>query len=257
MVIRRLLLLIVPLFLAACGAASPVPTPVPTAVKRQMYTQVPGLSATKLFLLTAEVETQTARAPANDTTITAIIADKHALGTAMAETMTAQPSETPIPAIPAEAPFCQAADLKSSFGSNAATQQILLSAGLTNIGNGPCFLQTWPQVQLLDRQGKPLDVDYGYFDIGIGNAGAAATQRAQEYPTAKVGLWPGWSVWANLIWQNWCGAPVSGGAVIQLTFNHNPGALAIPTDVQAGGTCNAPGQRSTVGIAKLVLVPTP
>ncbi len=88
----------------------------------------------------------------------------------------------------------------------------------------------------MDQQDRPLDVDYGYFDMGPGTAGAAATQRAQEYATAKVGLWPGWSVWVNLIWQNWCGAPVSGGVIIRLTFNNNTGVINIPTDVQAGGT---------------------
>jgi hypothetical protein len=117
-------------------------------------------------------------------------------------------------------------------------------------------LQTWPQVRLVDQQGKALDVEYGFFDIGPGTTEAAATERAQEYATAKVGLWPGWSVWENLIWQNWCAAPVSGGIVIRLTFN-NSGVINIPTDIQAGGPCNAKGQRSYVGIAKLVLMPAP
>ena len=243
---KRLLFFILPWFLAAC-AASPAPaTKVPTEA---------AFEHTKLFAITAEAETQTSGYPSNDATITAIMANKYAGGTAVAASMTAQPSETPIPTVPPDAPFCSPADLGGSFGSNAATQQILLSAGLTNTSARPCFLQVWPQVLLVDRQGQPLDVDYGYFDIGLGNAGAAATQRAQEYATAKVGVWPGWSVWLNLVWQNWCGAPVSGGVVIQLTFNNNTGVLSIPTDIQSGGTCNAPGQRSYVGIAKLVMLP--
>jgi len=207
-------------------------------------------------MLTAQAETVTAGYPKNDATITVIMAGKYTLGTAMSATMTAQPSDTPFPTVPANAPFCQPADLQSSFGSNAAAQTILLSAGLKNTGSQACFLQTWPQVRLVDRQGKALDVEYGYFDIGLGNAGAAATEQAQENATAKVGLWPGWSVWVNLIWQNWCAAPVSGGAVIRLSFN-NSGVINIPTNIQAGGTCNAQGQRSYVGIAKLVLMPAP
>jgi hypothetical protein len=227
-----------------------------TVAGGQEYTQVAGLSPTKLFALTAEMETVTAGYPHNDATITAIMAGKSALGTAMAATMTAQPSETPLPAVPPEAPFCQPADLQSSFGSNAATQSILLSAGLKNTGSQACFLLIWPEVRLVDRQGKVLEVDYGYFDLGFSVPGSAATERAQEYATAKVGLWPGWMVWANLIWQNWCAAPVSGGVVIRLNFNHS-GVINIPTDIQAGGTCNAQGQRSYVGIAKLVLLPAP
>ena len=254
---KRIAFLILPFILAACGSASPAPTAVPTALNGQEFTQVPGFSATKQFMLTSEAETVTAGYPKNDATITAILANKNALGTAMAATMTAQPSETPLPTVPPSAPFCRPADLKAAFGSNAATQTILLSAGLTNISAAPCFLLVWPQVQLTDGQSRPLDVDYGYFDMGPGDAGSAATQRAQDYATAKVGLWPGWTVWANLIWQNWCAAPVSGGAVIQMNFSNTTGQLKISTDVQTGGTCNAPGQRSYVGIAKLVLVPLP
>jgi len=253
---KRWFLLILPFIVAACEPASSSLTVVATTVNGQEFTQAPGFSVTKLSMLTAQAETVTTGYPKNDATFTALMASKYALGTAMAATVTAQPSETPLPAIPAEAPFCQPADLQSSFASNAATQQILLSTGLKNTGAEACFLQTWPQVRLVDRQGKALDVDYGYFDIGSGNAGAAATKRAQEYASAKVGLWPGWSVWVNLIWQNWCAAPVSVGIVIRLTFN-NSGVINIPTDVQAGGPCNAQGQRSYVGIAKLVLMPAP
>ncbi len=243
---KRLLLFILPWFLAACAAAATAKPQVPTES---------AFDRTKLFALTAQDETVTNGYPANDATITAIMANKYALGTAMAVTMTSQPSETPLPTIPADAPFCHPVDLQSSFGSNAATQQILLSAGLTNTSTNPCFLQVWPQVLLVDRKSQPLKVSYGYFDIGIGNAGSAATQRAQEYATAKVGLWPGWSVWENLIWQNWCVPPVSGGVVIRLTFSNNTGAINIPTDIQAGGPCNAPGQPSYVGIAEMVLMP--
>jgi hypothetical protein len=128
--------------------------------------------------------------------------------------------------------------------------------GLKNNGSQACFLQTWPQIRLFDSQGKALDVDYNYFDIGLGAPGSTATEEAKEANTAKVGLWPGWSVWANLVWYNWCPAPVSGGVVIRLNFN-GTGIISIPTDIAGGGTCNAQGQRSFVGINKLVLVPEP
>ena len=253
---KRWLWLILPFIIAACGPASGSPRAAATAVYSQEFTQAPGLSATKLFALTAEGETVTAGYPKNDATITANMASKYTPGTKMAATSTAQPSETARPAVPADAPFCQPADLQGSFGSNGATQQILLSTGLKNTGARACFLQTWPDVRLVDRQGKALDVDYGYFDLGFAKAGATATERAKEYTTAKVGLWPGWTAWVNLIWQNWCAAPVSGGALIRLTFNHS-GVFNIPTDKTSGGTCNAQGQRSYVGIAKMIVIQSP
>jgi len=245
---KRILFFILPCILAAC-AAPLVPT-----------TKVPTESAfdrTKLFAITAEAETQTNGYPANNATITAIMANKYALGTAMAATMTAQPSETPVPAIPPDSPFCHPADLKTSFGSNAATQQILLGAGLTNISNTPCFLQAWPQVLLVDQQGKPLDVDYSYSDVGAGDAVSDATEQAQESATARIGLWPGWEAGFQLAWGNWCGKPSSGGVVIRLTLINNTGVINIPTDISGGGACNAPGYRSFVGISKVGLVMPP
>jgi Protein of unknown function (DUF4232) len=249
---KRWLLLILPFIMAACAS----PTVLVTPANGRAGTQTTAFSATKLYQLTEPAETFIAAYPKNDATITALMAGKYTLGTAVAATATAQPSETPLPVVPAEAPFCQPADLQGSFASNAATQTILLSAGLKNTGSQACFLQSWPLVRLVDKQGQGLDVDYGYFDIGFSVPGAAATQRAQEYATAKVGLWPGWTVWANLIWQNWCAAPLSGGAVIRMSFN-NSGVINVPTNIQAGGPCNGPGQRSYVGVAKLVLVPAP
>jgi Protein of unknown function (DUF4232) len=251
---KHWLWLILPFILAACGGASARPMVLATAAHSQEATQTPGVSATKLYQLTEQAETFIADYPKNNATITAIMAGKYTLGTAVAATMTAQPSDTPLPPVPADAPFCKPADLQASFGSNGATQSILLSAGLKNTGSTGCFLQSWPLVRLFDSQGKALEVDYSYFDIGLGAPGSTATEEAKEANTAKVGLWPGWSVWANLVWYNWCAAPVSGGVVIRLSFQ-GTGIISIPTDVAGGGTCNAQGQRSYVGIAKLVLVP--
>ena len=236
---KRLLWLILPFFLAAC-AAQP-------AEARQTPTQV-AFDQTKVFGLTAEAGTQTSINPAEAATGTASM-------TATA-TVTVELSETPLPTVPASAPFCQPGNLQRYFGTSGATQQILISAGLKNKGTSACFLQVWPQVQMEDKQGRALDVDYGYFDFGFSVPGATATERAQKYATAKVGLWPGWSVWINLLWQNWCAAPVSGGTVIRLTFN-NTGVINITTDVAEGGTCNAQGKRSYVGIAKMILMPGP
>ncbi len=237
---RRILFLILAFALAACASAQ----------ARGASPTVSTFEQTKLFLLTAEAETVTAGYPKNDATITAIMATKYAGGTAVAATMTAQPTETPVPTIPPDSPFCQPADLKTSFASQGATQNILLGAGLTNISNAPCFLQAWPQVVLLNQEGKPLDVVYHYFESGPAEAATAAAEQARDSTTAKVGIWPGWSAWLNLIWSNWCGAAVSGGAVIRLTLGDNAGRIDIPTDIGSGGACNASGFPSDVGIGK-------
>ena len=136
---KHWLWLILPFIIAACGPASASPTAMATVVNGQEYTQATGFSATKLYQLTEQAETFIAGYPKNDATITAIMAGKYTLGTAMAATMTAQPSETSLPTVPVEAPFCQPAELQSSFGSNAATQTILLNAGLKNTGSQACF----------------------------------------------------------------------------------------------------------------------
>jgi hypothetical protein len=235
---KRFLFFILPCILVACASIVPK-QPTETATMNP-----------KLLALTAEAETVTSGYPANDATVTAILATKYAGGTEMAATMTAQPTETPVPTIPPDSQLCRPADLKTDPSSGFAMEQILLGAGLTNISGTPCFLQAWPQVLLVDRQGQPLDVDYSYFDIRAGSAEAVATEQAQESATARIGLWPGWEASLSLMWGNWCGAPVSGGVVIRLTLINNAGVVDIPTDVQAG-ICNAPGYRSSVGISKL------
>jgi len=253
---RRFRLLIVPCILTACVSTAPTPARQTPTLEWKDSTET-AVIPPKILMMTAEAETETMSAPANSATITAIMPTKYAGGTEMAATMTAQPTETPVPTIPPDSPFCRPVDLKTSFASNGATGNILLGAGLTNISGIPCYLQAWPQVLLVDQQGKPLDVDYGYFDMGTSDATSAATEQAQESATAKVGLWPGWTVWLNLIWQNWCGAPVSGGVVIHLTLINDAGTINVPTDVQAGGACNAPGFRSYIGISKFGLAMPP
>jgi hypothetical protein len=180
------------------------------------------------------------------------MASKYAGGTSAAATMTAQPAFTPSPTIPPESPVCRPADLKTQFGSNGASGSIMLGAGLTNISGSSCFLQTWPQVILTDQQFRPLDVQYDYFELSSPIA-SVATQQAQEPESLndRYGLPPGWTAWVNLEWQNWCGAPVSGGVIIQLTLLDGTGVVDVPTNIEAGGYCNAAGFPSSVGIAKI------
>jgi hypothetical protein len=69
-------------------------------------------------------------------------------------------------------------NLKAEAHSNGATGNIFLSGGFTNIGVVPCYLQTWPQVSLIDPAGKPLDITYIYWDTSNATPGAGATERA-------------------------------------------------------------------------------
>jgi hypothetical protein len=247
--VKSIFFYILPFIMTAC-TVSPVPaTNTPTES---------AFESTKLFAITAEAETQTSGYPANGATITAIMGNKYAGGTAAAASMTAQPSETPTPTIPPDSPFCQPTYLKTSFASMGATQNIMLDAGLKNVSGTPCYLQAWPQILLVDQQGKPLDVEYHYFETGPADAIAVATEQTQESTSARVGIWQGWVGWVNLIWSNWCSAPISGGVVIHLILGNNAGVMDIQTDIQAGGACNAPGYRSTVGISKMELtIPPP
>ena len=215
---------------------------------------ISGVDRTKLSQITAEAETQTSDYPATNATVNAMMASKHALWTAVAATMTAQPSATPLPilpTIPPDSPYCGPNSLKATFEWSGAAGNILFGAVLTNIGGAPCFLQAWPQVILVNRQGKPLDSDYGYFDTNAGDAASAATAQVRESGTAKIGVWPGWTASLGLIWQNWCAAGVQGGVIIRLTLFNNLGTIDIPADFGWTGQCNAlPGAPSYVGISK-------
>ncbi len=231
--------------LAACAAPSG------SATKTHA---VSGFNLTELSQTTAQAGTQTSGHPAANATVSAMMASKHALWTAVAATITAQTSATPLPilpTIPPESPYCGPDSLKATFGWGGATGNILFGAVLTNIGGAPCFLQAWPQVILVNRQGKPLDSDYGYFDTNAGDAASAATAQARESATAKIGVWPGWTASLSLVWQNWCAAGVQDGVIIRLTLFNNLGTLDIPADFGWTGQCvPLPGSRSHVNISK-------
>ncbi len=236
------------LMLAACASAQAGGTsPTESAFEQ-----------TKLFPLTAEAETVTAGYPRNDATITAIMETKYAAGTAMAATMTALPTETPVPTIPPESAYCRPQDLKASARAEGATQNIFIGVEITNTGASACFLQKWPLVELVDGQGHLLEVDRWYYtDSGPESYTQVATLQASEGTTARVGLQPGWSAGLSLVWYDWCGGTVPGGAVIRLTLGGGAGVLAIPAGVEGGGTCNDPGTRSSYTINNIEFLPQP
>ncbi len=231
---KRIILLLA-LFLAACGAAPGSALP---------PTPVPGFEATKLFQLTAEMETATAIAPKNQATVDAILATKAAGGTAAAETMTAEPTLTLTPTIPPTSPDCSAQMLQAVFnGAQGATQSIVFGVNITNTSVQPCFLQQWPQAILADPQGNPLQVTYSY----SGPSGATYNSNT------LLGLPPGRTANFGFQWGNWCSPVVQAGVSVRLVLAGNGGTLTIPTGLPGGGVCNDTSSPSWVMIFPLEL----
>lgn len=94
---KRIVLFIIPLFLVACLPVAPVNNATESATCKATAPMPTDFSATKLYPLIAEALTATANSPQNNATITAILADKYAFGTAMAGIMTAMPTLTLTP----------------------------------------------------------------------------------------------------------------------------------------------------------------
>lgn len=224
---KRMLILVLPWILAAC--AMPVlpatGTPTESAFER-----------TKLFAITAEAETQTSGYPANDATVTAIMARKSTLGTAMAETMTTLPTGTPTPPVPPDTPPCRPDDLTTQpCGSMGATGSVYMSSGIVNRSASACYLQASPVVSLVDASGKLLDI---------------RVDTSSETPGSLL-LSPGQSAGFSFAWGNWCGGEVAGGVWIRLTLPDQAGSMDIPpgglnSPVTSGGYCNDPSQKSFI-----------
>jgi photosystem II stability/assembly factor-like uncharacterized protein len=237
--------------LVACGPVIPSNRPLQNEPILSQTATEPVFILTKFAGITAEAETQTAISPKNDATLTAILATKFVGATQAAGTITAQPTETPIPAIPTNAAFCTPADLKTNYAASGSTGSALLSVVMTNI-NAPCYLQAWPQATLVDVQGNALDVDYSYLDLNSSESASASIE--------KIGLGHGWTARFDLIWSDsrtWCGAPVIGNLVIRLKLMNESGILEVPTDFQPGTVCDPPSSRTSVIVSKIYLEPPP
>ncbi len=228
-------LLILVISLAACNTAPVSPVPA---------TLTPDFNATKLFQLTAEMETATANAPKNQATVDSILATKKAGGTSVAGTLTAMPTPTLTSTIPPSSPDCQAKELQAGFaGAQGATQSIVFGVTLTNPGTQPCFLQAWPQATLVDPAGSPLAIHYAY----------SGPSGLPYDPAAMLGLPPGRTAGFSLQWGNWCLPPVTAGVRVRLVLAGNGGDLTIPTGLTEGGVCNDPSSPAWVTIIPLSL----
>ncbi len=197
--------------------------------------------ATKMFQLTGEAETMTAGLPKNDATITVIMANKHAGGTAMAETMTAMPTLTLTPTIPPNSPVSQTGDLQAQYrGAMGATGTLIIGVGLTNAGAHPCFIQIRPQAVFVDRNGKLLDLQYSY----------SPRWDTPVDPQAMLGLPPGRSAGFSVQFGNLCIPKVSAGLLsVRVTLAGNGGMITVPTDLSIEPGCSAPGSGIWVGIS--------
>ena len=236
---NRIVLFLLPLFLVACLPSASNMSATESVPGKALATLPVDFSATKLYFLTAEAETEIANQPQNDATITAIMASKYAGGTAMAETMTAMPTLTLTPTIPPGSPSCRAQDLQAVYmGAMGATQSIVGGVNVTNLKGLPCFLQLWPQAVLVDASGDPLDIQYSYTE----------PSGLPFDANAMLGLPPGRTASFSLQWGNWCMPVMKTGASVRLTLSNDGGTLDIPTDLTGGGACNIPGNMSWVGI---------
>jgi len=234
---KRTLLILLVCLCSACSPAISSPTASPSIP--------PGnYSATKLYQLTAELLTATALSPKNDATVNAIVSTKYAMGTAMAETMTAIPTLTLTATIPPLSPKCMAHDLQASFtGTNGATQSITFGVSVTNVKGSPCFLPLWPQAVLVDASGNALDIQYSF--IGHDNLPYDAH--------ATLGLPVDKTAYFGFQWGNWCMPAVVAGVFVRVSLPGDGDRLNIPTGLTAGGVCNASSSPSWVGVFPFTL----
>ncbi|MDD5371445.1 MAG: DUF4232 domain-containing protein, partial [Anaerolineaceae bacterium] len=184
---------------------------------------------------------------------TAIVSRKFTEAAQMATSLAALPTGTPSPTLGPTSTLCPVGDLAGEVRTNGATGHITFSVDVTNVGNSTCTLPAPPDIQLVNRQGIPLDLDMQSFCSTCAPAEAigatpspsalALTQTAEPVVHQPVNLGAHQVVNFSLIWANWCGAFPPGGVSVRLHLE--PGIqLDLPSDAPAGGRCDAPGERS-------------
>lgn len=211
-----------------------------------------ALSATELFppktsqseAGTIQQATTTPPPGVTEAFITQVMATKYAARTQYA----ALPTITPTPTIPPDSPDCRSSDLQISFNTNGAGMHIVLEVGVTNIGNTPCFVPSWPVINLLDRSGKALDIVYDYITINGAPSSLPPTQVGDLGEEILFGLANGQTASLILPWGNWCPGAIEGGVIIRMFLLGSSGWIDIPTDITGGGYCNDPTSPSTLEV---------
>ncbi len=179
-----------------------------------------------------------------DVFITQVMGEKYAARTQYA----LQPTITPTPTIPASSGNCRAVDLQSNVSTNGAGGHMVLEVGISNISQAPCFLPSWPAIQLQDRSGNPIDVTYDYVFLNANPSSLPPTQESNPGQPIEYGLAVGQGAGLLLPWGNWCLPPVEGGVVIHMTLLGAQSWLDVPTDISGGGYCDDPGSPSTIDV---------
>jgi hypothetical protein len=192
-------------------------------------------------------------------TETAIVARKATGAAQMATTLAAFPTVTATSTLAPTSIVCSAGNLAGEVRSNGATGHITFTVALTNIGNSTCTLPVPADIQLVNRQGIPLEIDIGTFCFGCEpsedqNATpsplpGALTQTAEPVIHQPVNLAAHQVTKLFLIWSNWCAPFPSGGVSVRLHLD--PGVqLDLPSDAETGGRCDAPEERSTLQVSQ-------
>jgi hypothetical protein len=192
-------------------------------------------------------------------TETAIVARKFTEGAQMATTLAFLPTNTAIPTLAPTSTICPAGNLAGEVRTNGATGHITFSVALTNIGNATCTLPGPADIQLVNRQAIPLDLDVGTFCFNCAPSEAlgatpsppalALTQTAEPVIHRPVNLAAHQVTKLFMIWSNWCAPFPSGGVSVRL--NLDPGVqIDLPSDASTGGRCDAPEERSTLQVSE-------
>jgi len=179
-----------------------------------------------------------------DVFITQVMGEKYAAQTQYA----LLPTITPTPTIPPSSGNCRAGDLQTSVNATGATRHIVLEVGVMNISQAPCFLPSWPAIQLKDRSGNPIDVTYDYVFLNANPSSLPPTQESSPGQPIEYGLAVGQDALLLLPWGNWCKPPVEGGVVIGMFLLGAKSWTDVPTDISGGGYCDDPGFSSTVDV---------
>ncbi|UQX01166.1 DUF4232 domain-containing protein [Streptomyces sp. RerS4] len=119
---------------------------------------------------------------------------------------------------------------------NAAMGLRVADFQLINCGTGDYVLNGYPDIRLLDGQGRPVEVKVGHGANGV------TVMDSFDAPPRKVTLRPGQAASVGLVWRNTVtevSTPPAEGRVLELT--PKPGAarlrltLAAPVDLGTTG----------------------
>ena len=149
------------------------------------------------------------------------------------------PTSTPTPPISVDSRLCSSVDLISSLQVDGAYGHIVLGISITNHSNTSCFLPAWPLIQLLDREGNTIEINYNFI---------IPTEKVTLGEPMRFGLRAGQTSGMALFWGNWCKPAIKSGVIVRLTILGEVGWFDIPTDVKGGGRCDDPSSTSTIDV---------